>query len=391
VESGHLISRNTLNPGKQTVKTIDFVYYGAAAAGNPLAGPLYAQLLHDATIGYPFRSTDELALILGVGTKQAGRLLDTLVEWGVVQKRGYGRARKLVVGMPPNLAFCRAVLEGVYGEGYAQIINPPGTDTQPETFGVLFVPNEGPPVLVANAAVAVLVSLFSGKEYRHLLMPAPGGQDGYVVWQGLTPLLGGHEPGQMLNMYISSAYRVVSTDHQVQIEQMSVLVSDDPANVVYAHYPTTLPAGIVVPPPNKTRRARASTAASGKRCQKLPDSSKGFLYWPAEKLELDTGHYPQVVRLVEHFNETFETENRLNWKLYVPIRECLVEEGFVVEDLERAITQARHDPWWRDKMNVYKLFNNPHIIRELLGKARNDRLARGFDPQPRGEAVEFTF
>jgi hypothetical protein len=374
------------------MKTIDFVYYGAAAAGSPLAGPIYAQLLEDALLGYPYRSLDDLALIVGVGAKQAGRLLDTLVEWGVVRKQGYGRARKFVVGMPPNLAFCRAVLEGVYGEGYAQIINPPGSHTELETFGALFVPNEGPPVIVASAAVAVLVSLYAGKQYRHLLMPPPSGQDGYVVWQGLTPLLGGLELGQMLNQYAVSSPVVVKADHgKIQIEQMSVSVSDDPKAVVYAHYPTTLPAGLVVPPPNKTRRGRAGTAASGKRCQKLPDSSAGFVYWPVGKLELDTEHYPQVVRLLEHYNETFETDNRLNWKLYVPIRECLVEEGFVAEDLARAVTQARHDPWWRDKMNAYKLFKNPHIIRELLGKARNDRLARGFDPQPLGEAVEFTF
>jgi len=411
------------------VHPVDLVRFGALAAGIPAVGDLYAQVVHDYFVGTPSRKAEDYSLLTGLSTKQVGRSFDTLQEWGLVSRRGSNRSRKLVLEEAPNLEFARAVVMGLYGPEQVSALEADGADFP-------YTPVHGDHAPLAAFALAVLLRRYGDRGFYHWSPPEPTEKSGsgYVVlsevgdWRHLlycysisssliyttfVTIYKRYTVEQMspkfspffedlLTPPLTVYRRAHVSKRESRLETLETFElflpetpvanaetpSGTPLNPSISIYSDDLPCGLGIPEQTTPTRGRAAKA---RRFETLPATSGGFVYWPNDKLPLDP-NYAAAVDVLTYWNEQVGTGERMNWKLYIPVRECLVEQALSPADLQRAIRAVKVHTYWAGKMTLYKLCSNPHIIRELLGvRNGHDRFARSMPAIPRKDAVAVEF
>lgn len=344
---------------------VDFVRFGAMAAGQPLAGTLYAQAVWEHTQGLGPRTTDEYAFLLGIGPRQVFRVWERLEAWGLVRRVGSTNKRRVELLGWPNERFCEDVIDGVFGSDFRS-----RESKQAEGMCLNYRPCVGSFQPMSALAVAVVLKRYGNSDFFPYFAQL-------VTSELMT------SAHSYLNMYTYTR----TTDHEVSKEQMSqvdmsqagaahgpelvpgtyvVIVGDTPDDMTV--YPTTLPAGFTLPSVRPVS-AMKSRAGKQRRYETLPEHSNGFVYWPNDRLPLDEQYYPTIMQLLADWQALFGTTEYLNWKLYIPLRECLAERGLSREQLQRAFQVASTDRYWKDRLTLYRLASNPHIVQELLQKA----------------------
>lgn len=353
---------------------VDVVRYGSAAAGKPQAGMLYAQLVHDYVRGQTLTAQDYAALV-GVVPRQVQRYLKDLSDWGVITIKGRTRGRKVLLESAPNLQFCEAIVTGMYGPEVLE-------DVRKGNRAAELCPNTGHSDPVANYAVQVLLGLYANRPFVTYSYSQPTATSGTGAVKLVTnsDISFGHPLVDMLK-------EVVVVSNYVQILSSNERMSECADVRMLATYPTELPAGILVEPKTMSQQVRA---AKTKR-DTLPENSFGLVYWPMTRLrEIDVEHFDTVSEVLDTWNETVGTGEKLNPRLYARIRNLLVEESLTTDQLYQAFRAARIDSFWKDKM-LWTLSGNPSNIRGLLKQHKHDRLGRNMDVHPKGEVIAVEF
>jgi hypothetical protein len=376
------------------VVQVDLVRYGSIAAGLPQVGTLYTQLVEDFFTGRPKRTAEEFATLAGVTTKQVARYFETMEQWGLIRREGSTRARKVVLLEAPNLEFCSAVATAVYG---AEVC---------ESTSSGLAPVKGPSHPIADLAVGTLVARFFVHKFcgYSFSLPSEATGKGYVV-SAASPDYGHFDYGHGLLYTLYKDIVFINTLSIKEItKQMSLIqegvdradvpntghVRADVPNPQMTAYPLQLPPGLELPslPRASTRK---STSAKKRRYETVPENSNGFVYWPNDKLPLDP-RYEDVCAVLEYWNKVVGTGEHLNWRLYIPVRECLVEQGLTVDQLRQATDKVPTHDFWADKLTLYGLCTKPHLVREFVGRRNgHDRLVRNSPATPRKDAVAYEF
>lgn len=394
---------------------VDFVRYGSMAAGLPGAGMLYAQLVHDYLSGERKRSAQDLSLLVDVTPRQVERLIAQLEEWGLVSRVGSTRARRVLLVGAPNQEFCRSVVKGYYGVDVLDRVEQGESLVDLQPMGALGTP-------VADLAVATVGQLYAHRNLVRLELPKPNDDTG----KGAVRIYGDVDLFRHVLFCLSFIKKVtafpITFSTKIKEEQMSQLgkrssgqqeylgevlpgfladvaigdaeeahvanrTKDLPADIAWYSIMDTL--GLELP--EKSGATRKQRQAKQRRYDVAPEHSNGFMYWPNDKLIIDS-HYPTVVDLLAYWNDLVGTDERLNWKLYIEVRECLVEQAIDPDDIKRAFREMAADEYWQDKITMFKVCKNPHLIREYMRKTvKHDRFARNMPAQPRGglTAVDF--
>jgi hypothetical protein len=155
-------------------------------------------------------------------------------------------------------------------------------------------------------------------------------------------------------------------------------------------YSVELPPGLEVDKRITSPKERAART----KTYTLPQKSWAFTKpgWTLERIkEVDTERYPQVIEILDYWNEQFQNEDRLSPYSYAIIRTLLSEEAIPLEGVKRGIRAARLDPWWADKANLDNFLNKPSRVRQLSKKSTHDRYGRNMDVHPKGEVIAVEF
>lgn len=346
---------------------VDFVRFGAMAAGWPGAGVLYAQLVEDFSTGMMRRGVEDYCALTGLSDKHVANSFDRLVEWGLAARVGKQRFRKVELLDWPNELFFEAVVRGVYGQEALDEVAKGNRAAE-------LCPSEGPSVPAVNYAMQYLLGTYADRGLVRMVPTEPSDATGkgYVVMR---------DENRTRTAFFLKTYTVqcVTTANYSNTTAIRTSV-----------FPDRLPEGMKVQAPNSNQQQRA---VKSRRYDKLPETSSGFVYWPNDKLQLDAANYPVILDLLRYWNEVNQSSEWMNWKLYIPVRECLLDQGFTPEQLKEAFRRKQSDPFWSGKtMSLYRLCTNSHIIHELLAKPKtHDRYARGMAPRPTGEVEIFEF
>ena len=434
---------------------VEFVRFGALAVGRPGVGWLYEQLVWDYLSGATRVDRDYTDLV-GVTAKTLREYYEVLVGWGLLERCGDTRSRRVVLRLGPSLDFCEAVVEALYGAeelervrlgGYAAGISVvEGTVSHP----------------VVNYAAQSIIGLYGRRGYAERLFPevtlltgtGSVGSDGRMDFgifgekynaeggSGLGGLDLGNRSvpikcykdiviidtqrvsmGTHTNSYNTSRVSkdthtnhtntynintIITTRTITQVEPEAIRCSitqvgagaegpngglatqsgeeagevSAPKTSVFDHLAVFVvpPEAVVAAVPRTTKRQRV---AKGRK-RVLPESSFGFMYWSVADAEVvDTAWFGQVQAVVASWNEVYQTGERLYPKVYARVRSLLVEEGFSLEQLQRAFRQAWFDSWWKEHGTLNGLAGNPNTIRKLLKQSYADRLARHQELRPK--------
>lgn len=354
----------------------DLIRFGGVAAGVPATAAVYHQLWADYCVGRKARPAADFARLTGLGVKQVGRVFDRLVEWGLVAKQT--KPQRLVIGTWPNRAFCRDVVVGLYGLDAVQRLDS-------GTLAAELCPTSGQGDPVCNYAVQSLVALYGrlGLYSTPLPMPSEAAGQGYVVFAEVD--IKGVDM-RSVTLSLGSLWLEPKGYNSSRADVHSGSTGPR-ADVHLDEYQLDLSTMVNVEKPVK-QQVRAARA---KRYETIPATSSGFVYWPNDRLPLDSEYYPTVVALLDYWNDVAGTGERLSWKLYIGVRSLLVEEALDPEDLQRAFRELANDPFWAGKLSLYKLSNNVHLVREVLIKRRGDRFARSMPAQPQGDMQVYSF
>ena len=382
------------------MKAVDLVQLGTMILGMPEVGRLYTHLVQDAVVGREASpGVDNYARIMGVGSRRTvSRALDTLDRWGLVARTGSRRSQRYDVYPTPNLLFCHAIVEGMFGtEVYNDVL------LGRRRAELISTTDHGDPV--AAYALASLLAYYGDSGVHPLQLPEPSDATGkgyvglhYPAIQSrksmgqdslfsVTESPDTNSPsenlissswgfGTRINPYSFSSF-ILTTD---QGSTVCLYKSQKPNIAVYSD---ELPLGFVLPLicPKKSQAAK-------KRREAVPQTSSGFVYWAKEDLWKDAAYYATITNLVEYGNTLFQLGETLNWQLYIRVRTCLVENELSADQIRKAFKAASVDVFWKDKASVGMLCKDPNRIRELSRKSGHDPYVRSTAalPQLRGEA-----
>lgn len=317
----------------------DFVRFGAISAGKPEVGSLYAQLTYDWLQG---NSSADRAYryLLGRSVPAVTNYKGELLKWGLLEFDGQTKKQELILHLVPNLTFCEDVIRGLYGEEHLGEVK-----SGKRTAAISPAWGTGHPV--ADYAVQLVLGVNGNNQFYTIAYPEPNERTG----MGRVRVPAMELP---VSLYRETGKVAINVDGELSTYGSEV-PEDLEINAVTWKY----------------------ERASKKRQRKLPKSSFAFLYWSMQQIEeADTQYYATIAGLVEHWNDQFRANEKLDRVVYSRLRNLLVEQAISEEDIRRAFRAASLDTWWKKRAVLGSLSNNPSWIRKLATHSQHDPLMR---------------